>query len=105
MSCAQVCSNASPARVGESRPHGHAALRPARPTRPIARLRSPREMSRRAHGLTLALALAWLACANALASPPGTGRVISTHASPGTVKSGRATTITGTLKGPEGPVL
>jgi hypothetical protein len=62
-------------------------------------------MSRRAHGLILALALAWLACANALASPSGTGRVISTHARPGTVKPGRTTTITGTLSGPGGPVV
>ena len=62
-------------------------------------------MPRRAHGLILALALAWLVCANALAVPAGTGRVISTHASPRTVKLGRAVTITGTLSGPTGPVV
>jgi hypothetical protein len=51
------------------------------------------------------VALAWLACANALASTSAARRVISTRASPGVVKPGRPTTITGTLSGLSGPLV
>ena len=62
-------------------------------------------MGRKADGLAIAVALSALACASALAAAAVPGRVISTRASPGTLRAGGGkTTISGTLRGRAGPV-
>ena len=69
-------------------------------------------MVRWARPIVLGLGLVALACASAAASRGGmgrvlggTGRVISTRASPAEVKPGHAATISGTLAGAAGPVV
>jgi hypothetical protein len=62
-------------------------------------------MGRRADALAIAVALFMFASASAMAAAPDSGRVISTHASPRTLRiGGGKTTISGTLRGPAGPV-
>lgn len=61
-------------------------------------------MLRCTRGLTIGLALAWLAPAGASAAAPGPGGAIHTQIRPGELRPGRAATITGTLTGPAGPI-